>query len=310
MDTTPTKYNEESDNNVPSHQLEKVAPSTHKFNCPRCGHGTDLKANMTSHLSNKKECKVLFQDISRDVILNTLNSPPKLPQMECPKCNKMIAKVNIARHNKTCRENTHVTSSEHTLQSVFTTIIDLDNYIMTKVQECVARQVDKMQVDYTIINGINITLNSFGSETTTHLTEDFLSYCILNPRKGITQLIEKIHYNTDVPENINLLFKSEKRNTFEIYKDDQWTECDASNTLDELIKKGYRILNNHYIQTFLTDPNFLENEMKVRIVERFRQLDEQGCQFYFSAKRDIRLLIKNKTFNQSSITGGLIEETK
>lgn len=160
METTLTKYNEESDNNVPSHQAEKVAPSTHKFNCPRCGHGTDLKANMTSHLSNKKECKVLFQDISRDVILNTLNSPPKLPQMECPKCNKVIAKVNIARHNKTCKENTQATSFEHTLQSVFTTVTDLDNYIMAKVQECVARQVGMNQICNSNMN-INVYNRQF-----------------------------------------------------------------------------------------------------------------------------------------------------
>ena len=36
-------------------------------------------------------------------------------------------------------------------------------------------------------NTLNININSFGNESMTHLTSDFLSHCIHNPTKGITQ---------------------------------------------------------------------------------------------------------------------------
>jgi hypothetical protein len=144
-------------------------------------------------------------------------------------------------------------------------------------------------------NNININLNSFGQETLTHLTHDFLSHCLLNPSKGFTSLIENIHYNNDVPENRNIRCKSLKRNVFEKYIDSEWRSCDASNTLDELIRKGYRILNTHYTQHFMNDPDLIEDELKQRAYERFRFLCDKTCNDYFSVKRDIRLLIKDKT---------------
>ncbi len=144
-------------------------------------------------------------------------------------------------------------------------------------------------------NNIQVNLNNFGQENISHLTHDFLSHCLMNPSKGFPSLIENIHYHKDVPENRNIRCKSLKQNIFEKYIDSEWRSCDASNTLDELIRKGYRILNTHYTQHFMNDPEFMDNEMKQRAMERFRFLSDKTCNDYFSVKRELRLLIKDKT---------------
>jgi hypothetical protein len=141
----------------------------------------------------------------------------------------------------------------------------------------------------------NVTLNGFGNENVSYLSHDFLSYCLMNPKKGMATLIENIHYNKDYPENHNVRCKSLKNNVFEKYINAEWRICDASNTLDELIKKGYRILNAHYAEHFLTDPEIFDNEMKQRAFEKFRFLGDTTCTDYFAVKRDIRLLIKDRT---------------
>jgi hypothetical protein len=93
-----------SDEKIPT---DKV----YNFYCPRCDHPTDFKGNLISHLKSKKECKITPQNISkenisREAILEVLKAPePKLPQRECPYCNKTIGKANYARHLKTCKEN-------------------------------------------------------------------------------------------------------------------------------------------------------------------------------------------------------------
>lgn len=271
-----------------------------KFYCPRCEHGTDFKGNLISHLQSKKECKVKVSNISREAILKDLRPPErKLPQVECSCCKKLVAKANLARHVKTCKEKPLPSTSEsksHETKIVFESKEELDKLIEAKIKEFLTTQSINNTTYNTVNNHTyNITINPFGHENISHLTNDFLSYCILNPKKGITQLIENIHYNKDVPENRNIRYKSTKQNTFERFKDNQWIECDASNTLDELIRKGYRILNNHYINNFLNDPAFLEDELRQSVVERFRFLDDPTCNSYFSAKRDVRLLIKNKT---------------
>ncbi len=109
-------------------------------------------------------------------------------------------------------------------------------------------------------------------------------------------MIEQIHYNKDYPENHNLRCKSLKKNVFERFVDAQWTLCDASNTLDELIKKGYRILEEHFAETFLSAPDFYDDQDKVENMQRFRQvLTDKTSTDYHSVKRDLRLLVKDKT---------------
>lgn len=69
----------------------------------------------------------------------------------------------------------------------------------------------------------------------------------------------------------------------------------ASNTLDELIRKGYRVLNLHYMAHFINDPEYQDDEVKRQVVEKFRFLSDKTCTDYYAVKRDLRLLVKNKT---------------
>jgi hypothetical protein len=111
----------------------------------------------------------------------------------------------------------------------------------------------------------------------------------------MTSLIENIHYNKDYPKNQNIRCKSLKQNIFEKYVNAEWRACDASNTLDELIRKGYRILNAHYTENFMNDPTICEDETAQRIYERFRCLSDTGCSDYFAVKRELRILVKDRT---------------
>jgi hypothetical protein len=157
---------------------------------------------------------------------------------------------------------------------------------------------DNSSTSYTQIN-INVSqgpqLHNFGEEDVSHLSNDFLSYCLMNPKKGMTKMIENIHYNKEVPENHNLRLKSWKNNLFEKYVDSEWRLCDASNTLDELIRKGYRILNAHYTDNVMNDDSLFDDEMKQRMMERFRFLGDTRCQDYYAVKRNLRVLVKDRT---------------
>jgi hypothetical protein len=141
----------------------------------------------------------------------------------------------------------------------------------------------------------NKVIKSFGDEDLSHLTNDFLSHCLLNPSKGLSNLIETIHYNKEKPCNLNIRYKSFKQNLYEKFTNSEWRECDATNTLDELIRKGYRILNAHYAEYFMNDPDIYADEMKRRIYERFRFLSDKQSNEYFAVKRELRALVKDRT---------------
>jgi len=276
-----------------------------KFTCPRCGLASNLKANICVHLRTKKPCEPKLSDVSRDKVLESLKRERKLPTTECEFCNKVISKKALKKHLTICSAKPSTSQDAVSALVENVNIDDRDKRLLTAFIDILHKEIGELKqqigqpnttnmINNVFNNTINISINSFGNETTTHLTSDFLSHCLLNPTKGITKLIENIHYSADVPENRNIRFKSNKNNTFEKYLDEQWFECDASNTLDELIRKGYRVLNQHYMDNFMDNPDY-NDDMRRLSIEKFRFLADTSCVQYCSVKRDIRLLIKNKT---------------
>jgi hypothetical protein len=243
--------------------------------------------------------------VSRDKVLESLKRERKLPTTECEFCNKVISKKALKKHLTICSAKPSTSQDAVSALVENVNIDDRDKRLLTAFIDILHKEIGELKqqigqpnttnmINNVFNNTINISINSFGNETTTHLTSDFLSHCLLNPTKGITKLIENIHYSADVPENRNIRFKSNKNNTFEKYLDEQWFECDASNTLDELIRKGYRVLNQHYMDNFMDNPDY-NDDMRRLSIEKFRFLADTSCVQYCSVKRDIRLLIKNKT---------------
>jgi hypothetical protein len=56
-------------------------------------------------------------------------------------------------------------------------------------------------------------------------------------------LIENIHCDKQHPENQNVRIRSTKKELMETFVDGRWIVSDQEETLDELLNKGYRILN-------------------------------------------------------------------
>jgi hypothetical protein len=291
-----------------------------EFSCARCGYVTNMKGHLKRHLSSKSVCPPSVSDTSRDILLQQLERPKTGASVCCEWCEKTVSKANYARHRNVCSsrhteqtENVPINSSNGAQASTSTSYgQEIDYEKLKKTMKEILQDLLKSNhgtINNTVINinsnsnnttnnvGTinNVNINSFGSENVSYLTHEFLSYCLMNPKKGMATLIENIHYNKDYPENHNVRCKSLKQNMFEKYIDSEWRICDASNTLDELIKKGYRILNAHYAEHFLTDPEFFENEMKQRALEKFRFLGDTTCNDYFAVKRDLRLLVKDRT---------------
>lgn len=275
------------------------------FTCQRCGYETPTRCNILRHLKSKTPCEAIHNNIERDsLILQLTEKEYKTERIECPSCKKTVSKYKLSRHKAVCKSNTSQSMVQvpiETLENLQAQINELRGELQ-KQQVCSGASTSTSIVNNTnnhnttINNTYNIQLNNFGQENMSCLTPELLTYCLSNPKKGMSSLIEQIHYNKDYPENQNLRCKSLKNNIFERFVDTQWTLCDASNTLDELIKKGYRILEAHFAETFLSDPDFFDDEHRVESMQRFRQvLNDKKSNDYHSVKRDLRLLVKDKT---------------
>lgn len=274
----------ENDNEPISQNEEKT------WICKRCKHESSSKCNLLKHLRRKSPCIDSKNVISIDAYIEELLKKEYNDKTyDCQFCAKKFnAYQNRHRHYKTCKE-----AKKQNKDNIIKELQEENNRLK--------EQLNKNSLPQSIVNNIinnntiNISINNFGNEDTSHLTHDLLSHCLFNPSKGLPKLIDNIHYNPNVPSNFNLRHKSTKNNLFEKYENEHWMECDTSNTLDELIRKGYRILNTHYTEHYMNDPEIYENEIKQRALERFRFLSDKTCNEYHSVKRDLRLLIKDRT---------------
>lgn len=278
-----------------------------EFLCERCGDKFTCKRNLISHLQRIKMCVASTADApSREVLIaklvakqvNEVNFP-------CKYCDqKFNTKSAMYKHSQKCTKHPKRVDTERIQESTGNATIsnidietlksELKKEILNELQKSTPMVINNTTNNITIQSTQNI-INNFGNEDTSHLTGDFLSYCLMNPKKGMTKLIENIHYNPELPNNYNLRCKSLKQNIFEKYVNSEWRVCDASNTLDELIRKGYSIMNLYYIDNVLNDPEVQDDENRMRMYERFRFLGDKTCNDYRAVKRDLRLLVKDRT---------------
>lgn len=259
--------------------------------CSRCGYDTNVKCNIITHLKKAAPCNPKLTDLPREEALKLFAKVEPLSETtNCPFCDKKIVKTNISRHKKVCkkRKDEVVQNEIEILRNQVSELTKrLDDISNTNKQPNVVNNITN--------NTYNLQINTFGNEDISHLTHELLSHCLLNPSKGLPKLIDNIHYNPEKPHNHNIRYKSTKNNSFEKYVEQHWMECDASNTLDELIRKGYRILNTHYMEHFRDNPEYYEDEIKQRALEKFRFLSDKTCTEYHSVKRELRLLVKDRT---------------
>ena len=152
-----------------------------------------------------------------------------------------------------------------------------------------------------------IKLNNFGDEYLDHLSDEFLTKCVSQGKKGMRNLMNEIFFNDAVPENTNIRFYSVQRKLLEVYIDDKWTVYDQSNVLDDIIRKCYRILfqhmtklNTQYENT--NDPNedtdelIRQNDSANKYLTNLADKKQNG---YYELRRDLYALLVTQRCDNS-----------
>ena len=89
-----------------------------------------------------------------------------------------------------------------------------------------------------------IVVNSFGHESIDHLTDQIICKIIKTaPFTSVPQLIEKIHFDPDHPENHNIKITNKKLNYAEIVRDNKWVTANKKKVIDDVIQKSYELLD-------------------------------------------------------------------
>ena len=221
--------------------------------CRRCTKELSTRQSLENHYRKKKPCIVTNEEVSLEDCLNDLIAEgQKHKQHKCIHCCKLFNhRQGKSRHMRAC-------SNVQVIHSVsFEEYNELKQRLETLEAKETAIIINNINGNINSNNTYNnITLKPFGCENTDYLTKDFLNSCIL--MNDIVSLIENIHLDKDHPENHNVKVKSTKQELMETYIDGKWIITDTNDTLNELINKGYRVLNQH---TRKHKKNIIETEM-------------------------------------------------
>jgi hypothetical protein len=304
-----------------------------EFSCRRCGHAAITKQNLIKHLNNKEKCEVKkgYENISIEAHIESLKKKPSDNAVACKFCGSLFNHANYLKsHYTICKRNPDSDKFEghstrpHTVHQTLAIVneelktikkeninlrkenneIKKENNELKTIIEELRKQIPSKNINVVnngsgtvVVNQYitqNITIKNFGEETLDHISEQFLLNCIMRETAGIRNLVEKIHFDQDVPGNNNIRYKSTKRKIMEIVENNDWVAKDEKEIIRQMIRKACSILREYYYQ----DESLMERDERELHMKVLGFLDEvnEYKRKYNNAKDMLKALIEtNRT---------------
>jgi hypothetical protein len=249
------------------------------YNCIRCGYTTEDKTKMKSHFNRKSDCKPLINDINLDdykkdilngkiiKIIKMTQKDSKMTQNDskiiffdskmtqndskitniCKYCEKGYSrKNNLNRHYKTCKEKIRDEECKNNMME----LVDKLNNQLYEQREQIKEQnnqikelIKKVGITQNIQNiQNNIKILAYKNTDISHLTDKDYLYCLNRSNMCIPQLIKKIHFNPQKPENNNVYISNIKNKYIMVYDGNKWNLHNQDETIEELIDTNEFVL--------------------------------------------------------------------
>lgn len=267
--------------------------------CVACTHLFKTKQQYERHLKSRKHLLRLGEEMKLLICpfcekqfshASTLSTHKK-------KCTVILKQESIVNQLKTERDN-----MKQQLEDFEKERNEMRSQIAMLMEKCVSEKSNRLQHIDTQNNTtnnhinnrthVNIIVKSFGHENIDHLTDKILCGLIQTaPFTCVPQLIEKIHFDPDHPENHNIKITNKKMNYAEIIKNNKWVTANKQKVIDEIIQNSYNILDEKYTG--------YKDGMSEKRQERFDKFQEKyennDYELHCNIKKDVDLIIINGT---------------
>jgi BMFP domain-containing protein YqiC len=194
------------------------------FECARCGFSSNKKDTFRTHVYRKNVCEPkLDASISKEQLIQQFeNATRKSFTCECGK--SYGSEKGFMLHQSACETflNKDVVVPRSRLQELESKVHTLEKALQKNGSN-------------TINQHFHVHLTDFGKEDFNDLPTEFFRECLTNGALGVLQMIEKIWFNEEKPENFNVRFTSVKNMLVELYKNPSWVSCGFQSVVDRMI---------------------------------------------------------------------------
>jgi len=249
-----------------------------KFNCECCNYSTYDKSNFNKHENSKKH-----KLVASKLVVN-IKSPqsqhlviPESSQIQqkvaasftCKYCEQNFKfKQSMYRHIKyTCTKN----KTEDLTELVRLLNLQLEqqkNDLQTQSKQ-IEKLMGKLEINGSFNNTLNITNNinllNYKDTVTSHLTDEDYKKCLKKASRCVLKLIEKVHFNPEKPENMNIYISNMKNNYMMMYKENKW---------NLVTKEEMESVYNHKEDLIIEWFNLNKDPELMKYFERFIDLKE------------------------------------
>lgn len=287
-------------------------------NCDKCDKFFPKNCQLQRHLNRKYPCVtnniLIVKNINKinDIENNIKELTKQSIESEkiCKFCNKKLAnKNNVDRHlklscfgkknmldekNKLIQENKKLEEIEKIEKN--NEIQNQIKLLQNTVEKLISNPIKSNTIinnttinNSTINNNLTININSFGKESLDHITDaDYKKY--LNGFfKGFLNLIEKIHFDENAPENHNVCLTNMRSKYAYVCENNNWVLREKNEIINKLITKKYDLLNDKFEE--LEGTNKLSN----KILDNFKEFQENynNAEAQKTTKENVKLMLYN-----------------
>lgn len=272
-----------------------------EYNCYCCAFKSVDKSKFSRHLKTKKHVKnsqKMYPNVSKCIqnVSKCIHFEKKEKNLEksnikneivkpfqCTYCNKSyMYSQGLSKHIKySCKKNNDEDLKELArLLNEKKEVFIQDTFLYTKnkhyektqkhlekMEKQIEKLTNKLQIqninNHFINNGniYNIQLLNFNQTDYSHLTDTDYVKCIKDCNSCVKSLIEKVHFNEQKPENMNIYISNLKGDYAMIYKD-KWQIVNKQSQIDDLYNYNEVILENWYEEYKNKYPKIIESFKK------------------------------------------------
>ena len=242
---------------------------------------SNIKVNMICILIKKKSCIIAYTTntlINQNEITNTLinqneiigitdnklNNLIKIDELnKCLECNKIFASdKSLKRHILNYCKSYEIINKSDLIQKIYELKKELNNKDLSKLDEININSKNQISVNNTVNN---ITINAYGKEDLSHITEKDYKNIFNKCNSAIPMLIELVHFNEDKPENTNVYISNMKSQYAYVYDGKKWILKNKNELIDDIYDNKCIILLEKY-----DDLKNILNDQTIRMFEHFK----------------------------------------